>query len=308
MVLYPMLLDFHSLNDQLYNTIKRGEPASIIRICNTMGYLLQCFHKKEKPVDEFFGPNYFIQAGIHPFDQMWYERVLAPTIEWAMYESDILGFVDGSGDIEKEAFYAEYGYNKDFYCGDKFLILDPGALFGYTSYGEIEGKKWTEALKDKKVLVISTHVESIKQQWKNIDNIWGDNREMIAPFELVDVIRTPYHPILDDRQFPECNNWLENISYIKKLIDTYDYDILFAGSTASAPIFCHYAKEKGKIGIQPGGSMQLFFGLLGYRWTQVEGYKRWHEMFNEHWMYPLKIDEAQKREQMKHLEINFAYW
>ena len=282
MVLYPMLLDFHSLNDQLYNTIKRGEPASIIRICNTMGYLLQCFHKKEKPVDEFFGPNYFIQAGIHPFDQMWYERVLAPTIEWAMYESDILGFVDGSGDIEKEAFYAEYG--------------------------EIEGKKWTEALKDKKVLVISTHVESIKQQWKNIDNIWGDNREMIAPFELVDVIRTPYHPILDDRQFPECNNWLENISYIKKLIDTYDYDILFAGSTASAPIFCHYAKEKGKIGIQPGGSMQLFFGLLGYRWTQVEGYKRWHEMFNEHWMYPLKIDEAQKREQMKHLEINFAYW
>ena len=141
MVLYPMLLDFHSLNDQLYNTIKRGEPASIIRICNTMGYLLQCFHKKEKPVDEFFGPNYFIQAGIHPFDQMWYERVLAPTIEWAMYESDILGFVDGSGDIEKEAFYAEYCYNKDFYCGDKFLILDPGALFCYTSYGEIEGKK-----------------------------------------------------------------------------------------------------------------------------------------------------------------------
>jgi hypothetical protein len=64
----------------------------------------------------------------------------------------------------------------------------------------------------------------------------------------------------------------------------------------------------GKIGIQTGGSLQLFFGIHGYRWYQVDYYKNWHKMYNEHWIHPLKEDEAQNRTQNTHLETNFAYW
>jgi len=47
---------------------------------------------------------------------------------------------------------------------------------------------------------------------------------------------------------------------------------------------------------------------LGYRWTEVDGYKNWHQMYNEHWIYPLKSDEAQMRDKIRHLESMFAYW
>jgi hypothetical protein len=54
----------------------------------------------------------------------------------------------------------------------------------------------------------------------------------------------------------------------------------------------------------------LFFGILGYRWSPEakNGYAPWAAMYNEHWIYPLKEDSAQQRENYKFLETNYAYW
>jgi hypothetical protein len=101
---------------------------------------------------------------------------------------------------------------------------------------------------------------------------------------------------------------MESVEKIKEQIDTYDYDVLLSGSTTSSPFYVDHAKSMGKIGIQTGGSVQLFFGILGYRWTEVSVYSEWHKMYNEHWMYALESDEAQNRKQYMGLETNFAYW
>jgi hypothetical protein len=114
--------------------------------------------------------------------------------------------------------------------------------------------------------------------------------------------------MMDDRQLPNCENWEDNVEYIKREMEKYDFDVLLSGSTTSSPFYTAHAKAMGKIGIQTGGAIQIFFGILGYRWTKVDGYKAWHDLYNEHWTYPLPIDSAQKREQYKFLETNFAYW
>ena len=86
------------------------------------------------------------------------------------------------------------------------------------------------------------------------------------------------------------------------------YDVILAGNSTSAPFYAQHAKSKGKVGIQTGGVLQLYFGILGYRWTKVPGHNGWSNLYNEYWKYPLKIDEANNREKYKNLETNFAYW
>jgi len=302
-------LDFYTANNEIGNLLDKNEPASILRIDNTMGYVLNSYSQNIEPSEQWFNDGTFVEGGVYPIDKKWYQKNIIPIIEESMRSSDILGFVDISGDILNGNYlskYEEYQMKKVF---NSYLVMDPGALLGYSyEYDKVE-IPWTSKLKNKKVLVISTHKESILSQWKNIDKIWGDNKEVIAPFDLVDVIRSPYHPFIDERQPPNCENWLQSVEFIKDQIDNYEYDILLAGCTVSAPLYVNHAKQRGKIGIQTGGTIQLLFGVKGYRWTkEVKMYERWEEMYNDFWTFPLKEDEARKRKNLIHLEANFAYW
>jgi hypothetical protein len=116
--------------------------------------------------------------------------------------------------------------------------------------------------------------------------------------------------MMDNRQYPNCNAWHESVEYIKHEMEKYDFDVLLSGATTSSPMYADHAKKMGKVGIQTGGTLQLFFGILGYRWSPEakNGYAPWASMYNEHWIYPLREDSAQQRENYKFLETNYAYW
>jgi hypothetical protein len=233
-------------------------------------------------------------------------NVVIPATVDEMMQCDMLGFVDISGEISKNL-HLQNILKKPMFFGNSIYLFDPAGLLNISHMGPLSDP-WTKYLKNKKVLVVSTHCESIKKQWKKINDIWNGNRAVIAPFELVDCIRSPYHPSMDDRQILGCSTWLDSVKYIQKQIESYDFDVLLTSSTTSSPFYANHAKKMGKIGIQTGGSLQLFFGIHGYRWYQVDYYKNWHKMYNEHWIHPLKEDEAQNRTQNTHLETNFAYW
>jgi hypothetical protein len=76
--------------------------------------------------------------------------------------------VDVSGEIRSGNLIKQFGDKPLFYHKDA-AVLDPGALMGYYSAVGTVDDPWTSRLKGKRVLVISTHAESIKAQWKNID-------------------------------------------------------------------------------------------------------------------------------------------
>jgi hypothetical protein len=305
-----MIHNFFQLNELLSNLLKSNEPFSLLRIDNTMGYVLDSLQKNTTPVREFYNENTLVEGGVYPNNMNYaYDVVIPKTLE-AMTYSDILGFVDLSGDIQRNTEFTNlFGEKPKFYGHDSMLALDPCALLNVDGAHQLENP-WPTYLKGKKVLVISTHAETIKHQWKNMDNIWGLNKNKIAPFELVGIIKSPYHPVMDPNQYPGCDTWGDTVEYIKRQIDTYDYDVLIAGSTTSSPMYAEHAKQRGKVGIQTGGVHQLFFGILGYRWSPEanNGYRPWANLYNEHWMYPMQIDEPANRDKYKFLETNYAYW
>lgn len=301
-----MQIDFFEANNRIIKLIETSDPFSVLRIDNTAGYVMDCLDKGQLPVSEFFNEQTLMECGC-PHDLNYMFNTVYPDTIKTMFNSDLLGFVDVSGEIRTSNLIKQFGDKPLFYHKDA-AILDPGGLMGYYSVvGKVEDP-WTSRLKGKKVLVISTHAESIKAQWKNIDLIWGKDRNKIVPFELVDCIRTPYHPLMDDRQISGCDTWESIVDHTKKLIDSYDYDILLTSVTTQSPFYADHAKQNGKIGIQTGGTLQLFFGVLGQRWTKIGVFNEWHAMFNNHWAYPLTVDRPKFANKFPHLETTYAYW
>lgn len=295
------------MNELICEKLNQNVPFSVIRYDNTLSYWIHSYSKQQQIDRQFFNPITFIEGGINPNNEQYVWDTVIPRNIHEGLNCDFLAFCDISTYIRNDPNFLSKFPNQHITIIDHtYGVLDPGLMVGGILEPEIE-VPWTSLLKGKKVLALSTHRDSILSQWNNIDNIWGDKRDKIVPFELVGCVRSPYHPIVDDRQYEGCTTWEETVESVKKEIDKYDYDVLFIGSTNSA-VFANYAKSKGKIGIQIGGIMQLYFGILGNRWTKHEGNAKWAAMANEHWIYPLESDYAKNRDSFSYLETNYAYW
>lgn len=298
-----------NLNKEIITALSSGKPTSIIRIGNMEGYFLETMYNNNTPLQEFV---YWLTltSGVHPGNDLNYLKDIWSPINCAsMQNADILGFVDISGAIQNNSnFVKEYCKDKiTFYGVQDILVLDPGFLINKQITNVECSNPWTKYLKNKKALVISSHVETIKSQWKNIDNIWGKERENITPFDLVEVIRAPFHPMMDDRQYSGCNTWDETLSYLCKEMDKVDYDVALISAGAWAPALADHAKNTGKIGITICGVLQLFFGILGSRWTGKNvDYLSWNKLFNEHWVYPMQNDLPKNKNVFDQFEK--AYW
>lgn len=306
-----MNINLKDLNNLIVEKIDSGDPFSVLRIDNTFGYVSQSLFHNRQPSNQFFNSvSLALEAGIFPTTLEYYNEYVRYMNEKAMRDCDILGFADMSLEICEDHEYTKQFGNKPMFFGhENLMIMDPIGLLrgGHLTKQDLD-TIWLSKLAGKKVVVISTHVETICKQWENIDKIWGDLKSKIAPYDLVGVIRSPYHPGIDNRQYPNCNAWHESVEYIKKQIDTIDYDVLLAGCTTSASIYAEHAKQRGKIGIQTGGVLQLHYGILGYRWASVEGYKDWHNYYNENWIYPLNEDKPNNYNPEFNLESHIAYW
>jgi hypothetical protein len=302
------ILSYNDINELLKLKLDSGEPFSLVRNCNTMSYVLGCYLDNEPPKDEAFNKKHLIEMGIYPLEGSYFYKVVIPETLKATSKADILGFVDCEKTLHLKKGIQNFVGIQPAFFGIDFEVLNPIALLlkDLPGLGSVYSDPWMSSLKNKKVLVISSHYESILSQWKHIDKVWGENLRNVAPFELAGVIRSPFHPLLDDRQYPNCNEWHQTVEYIKREMELVDFDVLLVGSAATAPLFAAHAKKMGKVGIHVGGSIQLFFGIKGFRWEKVEGYKQWVSFYNDSWIYPLPQDRMQKNSQM--IESCMAYW
>lgn len=148
------------------------------------------------------------------------------------------------------------------------------------------GMPWTEHLKNKKVLVISPFVETIKQQYTKKEKIWQDPR-ILPDFQLL-TLKHQHSPGIDEPS--KYSDWCTMIKDIKQQMDVIDYDVVLIGTGASAlPLIAH-AKQKNKKGVHLGGPLQLLFGIKGGRWDNGPIGKNF---YNEHWVRP-SLDETPK--------------
>lgn len=283
------------INEEIKKLFDSRNPFALVRMGNTEGHYLEDFFMNRVSSPGLL--TWLTTAGIYPNDLNYLKDIWAPINTDAMEEADILGFVDISSTIgSNDLFKKQYVRNKPSFFKENLGVLNPITL------SNIENP-WTEKLKNKKVLIVSSFDVTIKEQWKNIDNVWGNKKDLIVPFDLVNVIRSPYHPYVDDRQFPKCYTWHKTLEELKSRITDCEYDILLIGAGSFAPSLAVHAKRSGKIGITLCGDTQLYFGIKGSRWADNP---QWNRVFNDHWIYPLEEDIPNRKEIFDRIER--AYW
>lgn len=289
------------INNLLCEIIQKNEPFSCIRLGNTENYILNSLYSGVNVENHWYNALFNV-AGVFPLDAEFYRtKFLQKNIE-SIKNSDIVGWVAITQVNPLEKFESEILKNK--VCFTDLEFLDPAYLVDYDS-------PWTSFLRDKKVLIVSPHYQSILRQWNNKKNIWGDNVDKILPFELVDVIKSPHPPHIEGGELEvdgkKLNTWIDSEQYLENEIKKYDFDLLIVGAGAYGPSLCSYAKSIDKMAIHPGGATQLFFGIYGKRWTNSSGCISQQKCFNKHWIYPLKEDEPQNKFLVEQIEGN-CYW
>lgn len=144
---------------------------------------------------------------------------------------------------------------------------------------------WTQALQGKKVLVINPFVNSIKSQYENnreklFSNIY-DADEILPQFELKTLKSVQTSGGTKDSRF---ENWFEALDWMVEECKKIDFDVALIGCGAYGYLLASEIKKMGKGAIQTCGSTQMFFGVLGKRWTADKTLM--DEVVNQYWIRP----------------------
>jgi len=149
---------------------------------------------------------------------------------------------------------------------------------------------WIKALKGKKVLVVHPFKATIEKQYKNTDKL-----KILPKLKSLEVIRAVQ--TLAGEKDDRFETWFDALGYMKKEIDKKDFDIVILGCGAYGFPLAAYAKLKGKQAIHLGGCTQLLFGIIGKRWKERDGEKKY-------WISPLDEDSFENAKKIE----GGCYW
>jgi len=269
------VLNFLDSAIKLYDLFKSPDPVCCGKIGNAelmcvYNYQLALHHKQTpiqwSPVVE---KEIYVNAGVFP--QTEYARVsFCQELEKAVANSDLLAAWNGGlSDFERRFIKSR---------SPDCILADLGSLEPYYS-----GIPWTKFLKNKRVLVISPFVESIKAQYARRNLVWENN--LLPEFELL----TLYHPT--SKAISTNNNnygsWNDMINDLKSKMEKIDFDAALIGTGASSLPLASHAKNLGKKAIHLGGPLQILFGIKGGRW---DGNKIIGSFFNDYWIRPSEAE------------------
>lgn len=169
-------------------------------------------------------------------------------------------------------------------------------------------KPWTKALEGKKVLVVHPFAKTIISQYNNHRTQLFKNPDILPLFQL-ETIEAIQSLGGDNTQFKD---WFEALEFMKKEIDSKDYDICLIGCGAYGFPLAAHIKRKGKKAIHMGGALQLLFGIKGKRWEDPNyGVKEWSipygsytSLINEYWVRPENKTKPQNANQVE----GGCYW
>ena len=140
---------------------------------------------------------------------------------------------------------------------------------------------WTEALENKKVLIVYPFIETIKKQYKKRTKLFA-NPKVLPKFTLKTLSTVQslgYH----SARVCGYETWFDALDAMCHQINNIDFDIAVIGAGGYGIFLAHHVKSIGKKAIHIGGATQLLFGIKGGRWTKW-GYDK--HLYNEHWVSP----------------------
>ncbi len=120
---------------------------------------------------------------------------------------------------------------------------------------------WIEALKNKRVLIVSSFAEEIRHQLESKIEPYGVELLQTIEFKVVKAVET-----LAKKTDSRFDNWFDALDYLKMEILKQDFDVALIGAGAYGTPLCTFVKQIKKQAIQTGGATPLLFGVIGKRW------------------------------------------
>lgn len=204
----------------------------------------------------------YTNAGVFPDNVLAYND-FARTMTQTLSQVDVLAVWYNRGESNVVKRFAPQAQLVGLTCLEPHLWQDP----------------WFTLLQGKRVLVVSPFVDTIREQWPHLSDVWQKKPSMAVPFELM-TLRTPFCAAIAPSPY---RDWLAGLDDLRRQMDTTDFDVALIGAGAwSLPLAVH-AKHLGRVGIHLGGATQLMFGVRGKRWDN----NRKHSPFiNDAWVRP----------------------
>ncbi|MBU3200972.1 hypothetical protein LL037_12910 [Clostridium estertheticum] len=227
------------------------------------------YYIKDKKYDEFIKDRISVSAGVYPTTKENLDRFCEYYIKCSR-TIDILALWKVKG---------EKNHVKK-YCKDakftKLVALEPYYF----------KNPWSEALENKKILIIHPFEKTIQSQYRHREFLFKDSR-ILPKFKSIEVIKAVQS--LAQEQTP-YKNWFEAYESMCKIIDTKDFDIAIIGAGAYGLPLAYYVKSIGKKAIHLAGATQILFGIKGKRWDKHDFISK---LYNEYWVRPSEDETPQ---------------
>lgn len=149
---------------------------------------------------------------------------------------------------------------------------------------------WSVALKGKKVLVIHPFEQTILNQYRlNRKDIFKGT-EILPEFEKLYTLKAVQTIAGEvDERF---SNWFEALDWMYGEAMKLDFDVALIGCGAYGFPLAAKLKNAGKQAIHMGGATQLYFGIKGKRWDNMENINRW---YNDSWVRPSGEEQPKRK-------------
>jgi hypothetical protein len=162
----------------------------------------------------------------------------------------------------------------------------------------LQQNPWSEALRNKRVLVIHPFAQTIENQYyTKRDKLFKDKR-VLPEFKSLETIKAVQTIVGTKSNF---ENWFDALNFMKSEIEKKDFDIAIIGCGAYGFPLAAHVKKMGKKAIHLGGATQILFGIKGKRWLEN---KNFDHIINEHFVFPSDADKVHNFELME----GGAYW
>lgn len=164
---------------------------------------------------------------------------------------------------------------------------------------------WLSALANRTVLVVHPFNASIHAQLaRGADAIWGAWAPRLMPRGMVLKIVVPPVSFAGADEF---RDWRAALDALIRRVDAagpFDVALLSCGGLGM-PLGA-YLRGTGRSSIYIGGSLQIWFGIIGNRWRGWQKHNRFLQMImnNSNWVSPLPSERPPGYK----TEENSAYW
>jgi hypothetical protein len=176
---------------------------------------------------------------------------------------------------------------------DKYL-----SSFCFDIFHHVHNNPWTHSLRGKRILIVSSFVDTIKKQLPNLSKIYGVDLFPECSFVF---IRPPQTSCGNG----EMVSWLQHFSKFCSEIMTIrdDFDIALCSCGGYGTPLMDFLFNIGKSAIYVGGVLQMYFGIIGNRWEKerpdvLKIFK------NDYWRRPLQSEIPKNKESVE----GGCYW